>query len=250
MPAESLRYAVIIEGGELPPAAVLAKALAPARRAPVQDLLIPMRRCWGLIELDAEESAAKEEARLLAQAGVRSLAIPANLVEEAPPAELVHEFERRPLPARLLAAAVFRQTTQKVVAQESGPTAAQRALTIGLSMATGLPLGVGGGKKVERRIVESGDLVYWLDVYAGQPLRRYRLAAHDFDFSCLGERMGFDAAGNFRRILEWLAPDARALNRGARGILEGKPMRDLGYESLADLDREGRWRLTLQALKA
>ena len=248
MAEESLRYAVIVADGELPAASVLAKAIAPARRVPVQDLLLPMRQCWGLVALDAEEAPAKEEARRLGESGVRALAIPANLVEEAPAAELVYEFESRPSPVRLVAAAVFRQTVRKVVAQESGPTAAERALKIGLSMATGIPLGMGGAKKVERKVVESGDLVYWLDVYSGAPLRRYRLAAHDFDFSCLGERMGFDAPGNFRRVLEWLAPDARALNRGARGILNGTPVRELGYESLADLDREGRWLLTLQEL--
>ncbi len=58
-----------------------------------------------------------------------------------------------------------------------------------------------------------------------------------------------DAPGNFRRPLELLSPRAARLNRGARGLLEAKPVRDFGYDSLQDLDSEGRWLLTLSALK-
>jgi hypothetical protein len=57
--------------------------------------------------------------------------------------------------------------------------------------------------------------------------------------------------GNLRALARRLAglwPEA-GRNRGLRFILEGKPQRDMGYESLADLERESRWLLTLRALR-
>ena len=209
-----------------------------------------MRRCWGIVEQDADEPGARREAQALCAAGLPALAVPANLIEELPAAQVVRALGVDSGPAKLLAAAAFTQRQSRVVRVEEGPGAGRRALQLGLSMATGMPLNLfGGGKKEVEKTLSSSELLFYLDVYLSEPPRRLRVNAQDFDFSCLGERKGYDAAGNFRRLLESKAPLAAALNVGARGLLDGRPVRELGYESLDDLEREARWLLTLIALK-
>ncbi len=246
-----MRYSVVLKGGPLPKPAALAQAVAPVRKAPVHDLMAPMRRCWGLVELDCDEPAARTLVSRLGEAGIAALALPANLIEDLPPAEPARTLETRLEPPALLAAAVFRATSTRVVKEETGPSAGERALKLGLSLATGLPMGLmgGGGKRIVEKNVESSELVYFLDIYLGRPLRRLRIDAQDFDYACLGQRKGYDAPGNFRRLLEMLSPAAKSLNAGARGLLDSKPVRELGYDSLADLDREARWLFTLESLK-
>lgn len=241
-----MRYAVVLAGGERPPVPELAKALSEALSVPVPDYALKLRRARGLIELDCEEDAAKREAEALTAAGARAVAVPAGLLEEAPAATPVHAFDAKPR-GRALAAVTFKQSRARVISADSGP--GKRALQLGLSLATGLPLvSMGFGKKPPKVVAETDDVSY-LDLVCEDPAARLRVAAHDFDFSCLGERMGFDAPGNFRRLLEWLSPGCERLGDGARTLLDGKPMRELAYESLEDLDREVRWLLTLRALK-
>lgn len=243
-----LRYAVVLTG-ELPSAAALSKALAPALGRPAVDLAPALRRCRGLVDLDASEASARLQVGALTSAGIPALALPASLIEDLPPAEPLASLGL-PRPVRLVAAAAFTQRSARTVVVDEGPSAGKRALGLGLTMATGLPpsvFGAGGAKKVEKR-VESSELLYFADVLAGAPLRRWRVDAHDFDFSCLGDRMGLDAAGNFRAVLKLLLEAGERSNAGARGLLSGVPVLQLGYESVEDLEREERWLLTLAAL--
>jgi hypothetical protein len=244
-----LRYAVVLTRREALKPAALAQALAPVLKRPAVDLAPAMRRCWGLVELDADEASAREQAAALEAAGFPALAVPANLVEDLPAGEKLTTLSPAG-PVALLAAAAFTRRDARVVKVEEGPSTGQRALGLGITLATGLPpslFGVGGKKEVEKK-VESSELYYYADLYAGSPVRRLRVDAQDFDFSLLGERKGFDAPGNFRKVLETLRPGAARLNTGAEGLLAGKPVRELGYETVADLEREARWLLTLGAL--
>ncbi|MDE2038639.1 MAG: hypothetical protein KGJ45_01325 [Elusimicrobia bacterium] len=246
---EALRYCVLLKGALGDPAA-LARALAPVRGCPEVDLVGPMRRCWGLVAVDIEEGQARREESALLAASIAAAAIPANLVEELPAVEQVRSLRLDLAPVKLLAAAAFVERRSRVVREEEGPGSGKRALQIGLSLATGMPVGLfGGGKKVVEKTISSSDLLYYLDLYVGQPPRRLRVAAHAFDFSCLGQRKGYDAPGNFKRLLQAFEERAAGLNAGARGLLEGRPVRQMGYESLKDLEREARWLLTLAALK-
>ena len=60
--------------------------------------------------------------------------------------------------------------------------------------------------------------------------------------------MLYQAMGNLKLVLAdqiEAAPEAW-LNHGTRVLLEGKPIRTMGYESVDDLERETRWLLTLR----
>lgn len=247
--AEPLRYAVLLASQEALKPGPLAQALAPVLKCPAMDLASPMRRCFGLVAVDVEEASARAQAQALDKAGLPALAVPVNLLEDLPRAEPLAGLSL-PQPVALVVAGAFTERSSKTVKTEEEAGSGERALAIGITLATGLPpslFGVGGKKEVERRI-EKSELLFYADVYAGKPLRRLRLDAQDFDYSVLGERKGYDAPGNFRKVLESVCSGAARLGTGAKGLLVGQPIRQLGYETIADMEREARWLLTLTAL--
>ena len=82
------------------------------------------------------------------------------------------------------------------------------------------------------------------------PPRRLRVAAEHFDYSFLKERKLYQVMGNFKLLVGDLVKETSEAwqNHGTRVLLEGKPIQTMGYSTLADLERETRWLLTLQEL--
>lgn len=267
---------------ERPPHAVLlrapAKFAAPAvaavlgkrARQPALDFVVGARRGWGLVA----ESLPAEEAEALAAdltaAGLPALAAPTSLLETPAAPTPVGKCElsgdgfdlvsgrENAAPERFpwnrltaLCAAAVTTVSTATVTEGGGPAeAAERAVRLGLSMATGLPLMK--AKTETKRVVERKERVLVLDLLFLEPSRRLRVDARSFDFSVLGPRMTYAAEPNFVALVEELAARApRALrNKGARAILEKRPAADGAYDSFEDLDREERWLLSLAALKA
>jgi hypothetical protein len=119
-------------------------------------------------------------------------------------------------------------------------------------MSTGLPIKIGGGKRSVETKQDVQNLVFFADLCYESPSRRLRIEASHFDFSCLAGRMLYHAQGNLKVLIQDLveaAPEAW-LNHGSRVLLEGGPIRTMGYGSPEDLEREERWLLTLRALEA
>ncbi len=249
---EPLRYAVLIGKPEDLKPVELARALARHKKVPEHDLAGAAKRCWGIVEEDASEAAAKELAGALTAAKISALAVPKTLLEELPPAAkapLLAPF--KPERLKLLAAAGFKETTMRTVTTTEGPDPTQRAIGLGITMMTGMPTGIGKAKKEVQKNVESTELVFFLDLVLSDPMERLRIDAQDFDFSCLGAKKGYSAIVNFRQLLYDLSDASRGAvrNRGTTILLEQRPVREMGYESLSDLDRESRWLLTLSSLK-
>lgn len=263
-----MSYAVLLEGdGALRPAD-LARALAAARQVPVLDLMGPMRRAWGIVEEGVTKGAAEETARVLGAAGLKALAVPAKLLEELPPPQRATRlalspgdlaFAEREAPERraawkrlaLVAAAAFTQTTRPATAAGDPSEAAKKVIKTGITLMTGMPTSLGLGPKPAARAAEVVDQVYVVDLLFKDPLERLRIEGGRFDFSCLGARKGYTILANVKVLVGLLAgaAPAAALSVGARVLLEGRPLREMGYEGPADLEREQRWRLTLAALK-
>lgn len=243
------RYAVLVESQDDLKVPVVAEALAAWKGVPVADAIIAARRCWGLSVESEEKPAADKLAGLLQSRGVGALAVPSSLLEELPAVEPIRSLASAPSKSTvLIAAAGFKKTTTREVKTTEGPSPTQRALKIGLAIA-GVPTFGGGSREVVKRVEES-DLVFYADVVLSDPPLRLRVDAQDFDYSCLGARKGYDALGNFRTLLMVVgdAAPAAVKNKGCRYLLDGKPVRETGYEGLADLEREERWLLTLRAL--
>ncbi len=256
--------AVLRRPEQFQPGAVAA-VLARRAKAPALDFIGPARRNWGVIAeaLPAEEAQAL--AAELSCAGLDAAAIPQSLLESPPEAELVSKIElsgdgldvvsgpANLAPARLswtrlaaLCAAALETRDKKSIVE--GPNLGAKAARLGLALATGMPLPLGGGEK--KRIVETRDRVLRLDMVFLNPARTLRIEAERFDYSVLGERMLHGAEVNFALLLAELAARApRALRgRGTRAVLERRPSAERLYDSLDDLGREERWLATLAAL--
>ncbi|MCX5797771.1 MAG: hypothetical protein NTY77_19955 [Elusimicrobia bacterium] len=266
MADEAIRYVVLLRKPEQLDPHALAEALARHRGCPTLDAVPAARSCWGILGEGQDESAAKDEAAALTAAGFAALALPRNLLEDpAPPAPVVKgelgeekpafctaAGERLPVvsPILLCATVIKRSVTQTIKVQKDiGFT--DKALQVGLLMATGLPIRTSRLRKEEDKIVVTSELQGVLDLILTAPSRRLRVLSDDFDYSCLKEEKTYDTLSNFRLLARRLAglwPEA-GRNRGLSFILAGKPQRDMGYESLADLERETRWLLTLRAIR-
>lgn len=262
---EPLAYCVLLERSA--PVAKLAEALAKTRGEPLADAARTARNCRGIVATGLAEPEARALGEGLGAGGVAALAVPQNLIEEPPPVRELARCEPRQdglywtpkggQPAQLapwsaltvVAAAAFKRSSARVVKTEETDLA-RRALGIGFSLATGLPPSlVGGGKKEVERRVENTEVVFYADFLFG-PLR-LRIDAQDFDFSGLGARMAYDAASNLKRFVT-LALEARPAvprSEGAAILGDNRPLRDMSYGELPDLEREEKWLCTLLALK-
>lgn len=263
-----LRYAVLLQKLEQLDPPKVAEALSAHHKIPFQDAARQSRSSWGIVGDDMEEQGARNLAAKLQAAGLGGVVLPRNLLEEPPPpletsqAELDNEAIRI-LPKSgekasllwsrlaLLAATAFKIIRTKTIKKVEGPSPGQKAASLGLMMVTGLPISIGGKKREVEKTQESSDLVYYLDLYERKPLRHFRIDAQHFNYSCLGERMQYGSAENFRTLIETIAQRAPGCvrNRGAQMLLERKQIHTMGYDSLEDLDRESRWLLTLEALR-
>jgi hypothetical protein len=268
------------EGGR-PPHAVLARSpekflptavasvLAKRAKAPALDFVAPVRRAWGVIAEALPAEAAEALAADLTAAGQTSLAAPSSLLEAPPPPVLVAKAEfsddgfdvvsgrANAAPERLswrrlsaLCAAGLEVRTTKTVTETTPMEMGEKAMRLGLTMATGIPLM--GSKKEVKRVVETKDRALMLDILFLGPSRRLRVDAQAFDYSLLGPKMGYGVEVNFHALLAELAGRAPAALRGkgTRAMLARRPAGESQYESLADLEREERWLLTLVSLRA
>jgi stage V sporulation protein SpoVS len=268
-----------MSGADRPPHAVLVRspqAFSPtavaavlARRAgaPALDFVASARRGWGVAAESLPAAEAEALAAALTAAGQAALAAPASLLEEPVEAETVAKAEfsgdgfdlvagpEHLAPERLswsrlaaVCAAGLTTTTKKTVSE--GGDMAGKAVRLGLTMATGIPIPLGGGEK--KRVIESRDRALLLDLLFVEPARVLRVEGERFDYSLLGDRMVYSAEVNFSLLLAELASRApRALRgKGSRAMLAKRPAAESLYESLEDLKREQRWLLSLAALKA
>lgn len=260
-------YVVLLKTQELLEFPRLAEALATIRKQPVQDMVNVAKAAWGILGEGLDEAAARDLAGRLGAEGLDAVAVPAGLMEDPPPAlrALRAEIETESLSLLgeagswmrvpwtrvvLVAAAGFRQVMSKAAPAE-GPGMVQKMVNLGIFMTTGLPIQVGPKKRESPKAVEQADLVLFLDLIFREPDGRARIDAQNFDYSCLRERMAYSAFENFKQLVGEavrMAPEALR-SRGARVMLAGRPLREMGYQSLADIERESRWLLTLRALK-
>jgi hypothetical protein len=267
MADEGIRYVVLLRKPEQLDFPVLAAALARQRACPVLDAMSEARSCWGIIGEGQGEPSAKNTAAALNSAGIEALALPQNLLEDLPPPVPVvkADFEAgepafftaggEALPAggaTLLCAAVLKRSVTQTIKTQQNIGLADKALQVGLLMATGIPIKTSSMRKEVTKTVTSSELSGVLDIFVGKPARRLRVLSEAFDYSCLKEDKVYDTLGNLRALARRLAAafPAAGRNRGLRFILEGRPQREMGHESAADLERESRWLLTLLTLKA
>ncbi|HXT00389.1 MAG TPA: hypothetical protein VN915_06920 [Elusimicrobiota bacterium] len=265
--------------GERPPHAVLVRSpekflptavaavLGKRKKQPALDFVAPVRSSWGLIAESLPAPEADELAADLTAGGQPAVAAPTSLLESLPAPVLVTKAElagdgfdvvsgrAHAAPERqswshlaALCAGGIEVRESKTITEKAEMDIKEKAVRIGISMATGLPMM--GGKKEVTRVVETRDRALTLDLLFLNPSRRLRVEARSFDYSLLGPKMAHAAEVNFAILVNEVAARAPAALRGkgTRGFLNKTG--DWRYDSLPDLEREERWLLTLAALKA
>ena len=227
----------------------LAKALATARKTPVQDQVLVAKRAWGIVAEDLSEGEARALGQALRSSGVECAVGPTAALSAVPAVEAAQTVDALPdAHAILLAVAGITVTTTTTRTEKKGPSGAQKIASATIMMSTGIPIKIGGRKRSVEKTQSEERLAFYADLFYEGPSRRLRIDASHFDFSCLGERMLYQAQGNLKLLVGDLvraSPEAW-LDHGTRVLVEGRPIRTMGYGSLADLEREARWLLTLR----
>ena len=244
------RYAVVFTQSLLPPFMDVARALAQAHKTPAIDQTLPAKRAWGILAEHQSEPSAQVLQQSLAAAGLPCRVISENEIPPLPEAKAMAHME--PIAAEriiLLGAAAVSFSTVSTKTVKEGPSAAQKIINTTVSMSTGIPLKLGGKTRVVEKTTTQTDRQFYLDIVLRDPLERRRISADHFDYSCLKERKGYQSFANFRLIIDdfMLQAPAAKLNHGIRILREKKPVVEMEYVSLADFERELRWRLTLPA---
>jgi hypothetical protein len=245
------RFSVILAQRNAHDPVALAKALAAAHQTPLQDQMVFAKSCWGVLSESLGQNEAQNLKLTLGQCGVQTIVCPSTSLISLPAAEAATAIQllsaAKPVLIAAAAITITSTTTKKI---KEGPSAADKIVSAGIMLTTGLPIRIGGKERTVEKTQHQSDLVFYLDVIYRSPLRRLRVDAQNFDYSFLKERKLYQVMGNFKLLVGDLVkgtPEAWQ-NHGTRVLLESKPIQTMGYGTLADLERETRWLLTLQQL--
>lgn len=257
-------HAVLLRAPARFDAKVVAAVLAARGQLPAESWLPVVRRYWGIVGEPSAAEEAEELAAALTAAGHPAVAVPVGLLEEPPAATLVTRAELSgdgfdvvagragAEPQRLvwthmkvLSAGAVTETSSKTVTE--GPSAGEKAVRLGATLVTGIPMM--GGKTKTRQVSEERRIPF-IELLFVAPARRIRIYAAEFDYTVLGPKMSYSAELNFRALVSELAARAPGALRGkgARALLAKAPSGELSYESFEDVQREERWLLALDAL--
>ena len=252
-------WAVYLAPDSPPVPSGLAEALASVWNIPYPDAASHARRAWGILAEQLAEPEARYLAEALKQRNIRAFVVPKSRLRRPPPARLISAIslsadglsvtlengQGGPLPAdriALVAAAGFaeRRTTKKTVTEE--PSKGTQALRLGVMMTTGLPLGGGKKKEVSKTDV-AVETLFYADFFLSAPEARLRVDAQRLNYGFLGAGMAANVLQNFKTFLaQAVARTGRAArNKGCRALLANEPLAAMGYESLADLEKEETW---------
>lgn len=273
MSDDELVHAVILARPEALDPAKIAAVFGPFKKIPFQDAVRLAKNCWGVVSREGSPMAAEGLRAALTAAGLPSLVVRSDslldlpdarqakkivfgekaLEDQTPVAPLVPPGPRS-LPwaaLSVIALAGYSETSHSTVKVKEGPDATERAINMGL-LATGIPIKVGKKSQVVEKSVETSELVFHLQLCFEEPRLRLHVNAQSFDYSCLGALKQYNALANMKTLVAEIAKRApRALrSRGARVFLENRQIREMGYDSLADLEKESRWLRTLASLQA
>lgn len=242
------RFIVVLRDPELPPFMAVARALAHARGTPALDQTMAAKSAWGIV---AEKLTAPEAQTLqqrLAGEGLACAVLPeAQLPMLAPSTPLLRwePFDLARL--RVVGAAAVPFTTTHTTKVKEGPGAGLKVVNAAIMMSTGLPIHLGGKERIVEKTTTQTDRLFYMDLLLDNPVAHYRIASHDFDYAHLKEKKSFQSFANYRQmILDLAAASPQAmLNHGVRVLRANRPIAEMLYASLAEYERELRWRLQL-----
>jgi hypothetical protein len=259
-------FSVLLAKPELPPADKVAQVLASFKGETAFDARQRAKHTWGFLWEYLDQAEAERLAGLSTAAGLEARAVPMDRVARLPPGPPVHWLRAAPEgifyttgsdtaekacpwdQVRLVAAAGLKEQISFTKTVKEGPSDKERMIGLGITMITGIPVGMGKSKEV-KKTVQTTELFLHMDVFIQGPQGPVRLPvnAEQFNYSALGEARANNVFGNFRLLLQHVDSHAGSVlrNKGARTLMAGQPVTAAGYEGRADYEKEARWLLTL-----
>lgn len=247
----------------------ISQILSADQGVPLFDARRLAKRCWGFLGERLEEPRARLLVTRATEAGLGTLLLEENEIASPPTPQNVHaaqcsadglryrtgSSETEHLQpwsdlALLCAAGLTEQIVTRKTVKE-GPSGKEQLARAGISMITGIPIGMGKKREVQKVTQEQRFFLY-MDLFfrpsAETPGTALHVNGDEFNFSGLGDRKQPNVLGNFRLLLQDIdrfASGPTLRNRGAAGILAGQPFNTLGYDAAADFEKERRWLFTL-----
>jgi hypothetical protein len=244
----------------------VAQVLSRAQKIPSIDAVHQVKQKWGVLSESIPEEQGRALQKIFSASGFETILIEALLPKVPSPQALASVkweaagalcslkgvpamMELTPSSISLLAACIFQEDHIVKLTHKEGPSTGQRLASAGILLATGIPVRIGPKSKTVETKKNVPETVYYLDIYKNDAgtLKHFRIVGDQFDYSCLGAKKQYNITANFKALLkEWVAyaPQARQ-GRGTSILLQDKPIADMGYRSLDDLDQESRWLLSL-----
>ncbi len=264
MSAENNSYSVVLASENDLQIPAIAQALATFKKIPQADAAHEAKNCWGILGENLSPEAADQLIAAAAGARINAIRLPYATVPALPtPVVLNHvvlsetgctgiddrgtHYDVRAEKITVIGTAGIKFSETKITQEKQGPTAPQQLLSAGIMMATGLPIRIGPKKQTIEKKASVSELLLFLALVCTDPKQFFVMAADQFNFTALKERMLYNAMGNFKIVIaDFLkaAPTARQ-SRGTRILQQNQPLVTMGYESLANLERECRWLNTL-----
>jgi hypothetical protein len=260
---------VLLAKPELPPLEKVAEVLARFAGGPVFDARMKAKHAWGFLGEKMSDADADRLSAVAGELGFETRVLPAEKIAVLPRPTPVHWMRATPEGVvytvgtytdertcswdrlRLLAAGGLKEQTTTVKTIKEGPSANERAVKIGITMVTGIPLGFGGGTKEVKKTVHETELFLHMDLLfdgAEGPLR-LSVLGQQFNYAALGEARTASVLINFRTLLQsvdkFAGPALR--NKGAAILLAGQPLNLCGYEGTGGYEKEMVWLLSLLA---
>lgn len=261
MGVEGPAYAVVVATADQINIPAIGQALAAYKKIPITDATHDARVCWGVIAENLSEAEAEKLIGYLKESKVPAVRLDQSRLNPLPQKiELLHsEWTEQGLQGTdvtrqthrilwpdisVISAAGISTTTSKTVTEKQGPTNTQKALSIGLTLATGgIPINLGPKKKTIVKKVSATELNFFLTLVSAVPPFHVRVYADGINFSHLKDRKLYNVMGNFKIFLADIvsrAPQAQK-SKGTRILLANQAVNTMGYESEADVEREVMW---------
>ena len=252
-------FDVLLDNSAEAPMNGIAESIAAFKKIPFIDAAHDARLAWGFIGRDLAEQDAKQLASILEGKSVKARVVRSDSIAPLAAAQGVKSlvFDATGLQLTLMSGSIetvtpaqlsvisgfglpLRSVTKEKIVE--GRTNAQKLVNVGLLMA-GIPFSVGKKKTVTEKTTVKEDILFYADLLANSPARRFRIDAQNFNYAFLKERMLYNMLLNFKAFLKDLtlwAPNAR-VNKGTRFLINNLILSQMGYESIAHLEKETLW---------
>ncbi len=239
----------------------LADALASSLSVLKVDAVMHLKNFWGLLRKTQDSDRARELHEKLRQWGIETIIITTSEIKQLPTLKVLkqasleehglafeEEGQKRSLPWNSFvlvgAGQVIEIETVKKRTVGDGHYAKHLATT-GVSFVSAVRISADRlkGKEV---IEKKPGATFFLDLIAGENSESIRIVGNSFNYSCLGDKMGYNVLMNFKNLYQEISKLLTGVvkNQGARAIDAGE-MAKLKYNSESSYGNEMLWLMQL-----